>query len=223
MHQELEDRITKALAAYNSAQKPKIATIAREFNLTPGILRGRIHGRKSRNERSGPNKALEPEQEKVLILWIDTLDQAFSPPSADQIHSAAQQIVRRHNPSRTLGKNWAYNFMARLPPRFDIIKQKPMEKARFECHNPGYMTSWYDRLQITLKTYGITPKNLYNFDETGFRIGEGKTTNVVSARGNTHNSTGGQGESLTGIECVSADGWVLPPWFLVKGQFHMES
>jgi lipocalin len=63
MPQELEDRITKASAAYHNAKKHKITTIAREFNLTSGMLRGRIHG-KSRNERSGPNKALEPEQEK---------------------------------------------------------------------------------------------------------------------------------------------------------------
>jgi hypothetical protein len=47
-----------------------------------------------------------------------------------------------------------------------------MEKARCEVYKPGYIVSWYNRLQIRLKTYGITLKNLYNFDETGFRIGE---------------------------------------------------
>jgi hypothetical protein len=71
-------------------------------------------------------------------------------------------------------------------------------------------------MELLRKTYTI-------FDETGFRIGEGKTEKVVSARGNSSNSTGGQAESLTGIECVSADGWVIPPWFLVKGRYHIES
>jgi hypothetical protein len=117
---------------------------------------------------------------------------------------------------RNLGKNRAYDFIARLPPHFIIIKQKPMEKARYEVYKPGYIVSWYNRLQIRLKTYGITLKNLYNFDETGFRIGEGKAQNVVSARENSKNNTSRQSKSLTGIECVSADSWVMPPWFLVN-------
>lgn len=90
MPQELEDRIINALAAFHTAEKPKIATIAR----------GRIHGRKSRNERSGPNKALEPEQEKALILCIDTLDQAFSPPSTLQ-----SVTIKRRPISNTLSNH----------------------------------------------------------------------------------------------------------------------
>jgi nucleoside diphosphate kinase len=61
------------------------------------------------------------------------------------------------------------------------------------------------------------------FDETGLRIGQRKTEKVVSARGNSSNFTGEQAESLTGIKFVSADGWVMSPWFLVKGQYHMEN
>jgi hypothetical protein len=182
MSQELEGRINKALESYHAAKKPNIASIAREFSIPYGTFRGRVQGRKPRNDRTAPHKALKPEQEKALILWIDTLDQAFSPPSTGQIHSAALQIVRRHDPNRNLGKNWAYNFIARLPLRFDTIRLKPMEKARFEAANAGYVVSWYDRLQITLKSYNITPRNLYNFDETRFRIGQGKPHNVISAR-----------------------------------------
>jgi hypothetical protein len=66
-----------------------------------------------------------------------------------------------------------------------------METARFKAANAGYVVSWYDRLQTTLKTYNITLRNLYNFDETGFRIGLGKPQNVISARGNAQNNTGG--------------------------------
>ncbi|KAJ5522361.1 hypothetical protein N7527_006476, partial [Penicillium freii] len=34
-------------------------------------------------------------------------------------------------------------------------------------------------------------------------------------------ATGGQSESITGIECISADGWLMLPWFLPKGTSHM--
>ncbi|KAJ5394990.1 uncharacterized protein N7487_009293 [Penicillium crustosum] len=93
MSQELEDRIIKALEAYHAAKKPKIASIAREFSIPYQTFRGRVQGRKSRAAQTPGNKALEPEQEKALILWIDTLDQAFSPPSAARIQGAALQII----------------------------------------------------------------------------------------------------------------------------------
>jgi hypothetical protein len=186
-------------------------------------LKRRIDGSTSRKDRAGPNKALEPEQEKALILWIDTLDQAYSPPSASQVRTCALEIIQRHDPSRTLGRNWGYNFIGRLPPRFKHLNQKPIEKARYAPVDAGFLTTWYDRLQITIDSYKIAPKNIYNFDETGFRIGQGKNQKVVSSRGNSKNNTGGPAENLTGIECVSATGWVMPPWFLVKGQYHMEN
>ncbi|KAJ6076840.1 hypothetical protein N7499_008821 [Penicillium canescens] len=98
MSQKLEDRIIKALEAYHAAKKPKIASIAREFSIPYQPFRGRVQGRKPRTAHTPGNKALEPEQEKALILWIDTLDQAFSPPSAARIQGAALQIIRRHDP-----------------------------------------------------------------------------------------------------------------------------
>ena len=36
-------------------------------------------------------------------------------------------------------------------------------------------------------------------------------------------ATGGPGENITAIECIAADGWLMPPWFLVQGKNHMEN
>jgi hypothetical protein len=93
MPQKLEDRITNASALCRAIKKPDIKAIAQQFDISYCTLRGRLKGSKSRNKRTPTNKALEPEQEKTLILWIDTLDQAFSPPTAGQIQGAALQIV----------------------------------------------------------------------------------------------------------------------------------
>lgn len=203
MASELENRISIALAAYHSNPGAKVAPIARAFDIPYQTFLGRIKGRKSKYGRPSTNNALEPEQEKAPILWINTLDHAFSPPNSARIREAALQIVQRHNPSRTLGKNWVYKFLARMPPEWEWKTSKTIERARFEAADPGYVTSWYDRLQITIKTYGITEKNLYYFDETGFKIGQGKAEKVVSARDNFHHPTGGQSESLIGILFLS--------------------
>jgi hypothetical protein len=61
MSQELGDRIIKALEAYHAAKKPKIASIAGDVSIPYGTFRGRVQGRKPRNDRTAPHKALEPE------------------------------------------------------------------------------------------------------------------------------------------------------------------
>jgi hypothetical protein len=90
------------------------------------------------------------------------LDQGFSPPSAARIQGAALQIIQRHDPSRTLEINWAYDYIALLPPRFESFKQKPMKMVRYEAVTLGFLVTWYGRLQITIKIYRITEKNLYS-------------------------------------------------------------
>ena len=85
------------------------------------------------------------------------------------------------------------------------------------------LTSWYDRLEIAMK--GIHAMNIYNLDESGFMLGEGKAQKVITANpiaAGQGIATGGQGESVTSIECIAADGWIMPPFFLLKGQWHME-
>ena len=43
-----EDTISKALAAYYSSEKPNVSAIAREFQVSYGVLYGRIQGAKSK-------------------------------------------------------------------------------------------------------------------------------------------------------------------------------
>jgi hypothetical protein len=63
---------------------------------------------------------------------------------------------------------------------------------------------------------------IFNWDETGFVIGQGKARKVVSVTKNPQSPTGGLAENITSIECVSAGGWLMMPWYLVKGQQHRE-
>lgn len=199
----LEDRLSSAIEAYHLSKKPVISVLAREFE-PYYTLRGRIHGRTSRSSRTGPNKALEPDQEKALMLWIDTLNTANAPPASNMIYKCAIDILRRHDPDRQLGKNWAYRFIKQLPENYTYVKQKPREKDRLEAVTPGHLTTWYTRLGATIQRCGIQSNNIYNFDESGFKLGEGKQRMVVSTKGGQSSiGTGGPSESLTSIECIA--------------------
>ncbi|KAG0161666.1 hypothetical protein PDIDSM_5299, partial [Penicillium digitatum] len=73
-----------------------------------------------------------------------------------------------------------------------------------------------------MKHHQFLPHEIFNWDQTGYRIGKGKARKVITSRTTSYIATGGQSESITGIECISADGWLMLPWFLPKGNTHME-
>ena len=87
----------------------------------------------------------------------------------------------------------------------------------------GLLTSWYERLESFIKNKNLRPRDIYNFDKSGFRIGEGKTQKVILSCTTSYVATGGPGENIMAIECIAADGWLMPPWFLVQGKNHMEN
>ncbi|ODQ68891.1 hypothetical protein LIPSTDRAFT_7355 [Lipomyces starkeyi NRRL Y-11557] len=55
--------------------------------------------------------------------------------------------------------------------------------------------------------YGITDDDIYNFDETGFMMG------VIS--------TTWQAEWATVIQGVNSQGWAVPPFIILAGQYHL--
>lgn len=72
---------------------------------------------------------------------------------------------------------------------------------------------------------GIPAQNIYNFNETGFQIGQGKDQKVVTVRPNQAkrgNLTVEMGELVSAVECITADGFTLMPYFIFKGKEYME-
>lgn len=75
-----------------------------------------------------------------------------------------------------------------------------------------------------LITYGINIADIYNMDETGFRIGVVAGRIVI-----THLNTKAvyladpdNRESLTSVETVCADGTAIPPMLILKGEVLLE-
>ena len=120
-----------------------------------------------------------------------------------------------------LNKMWVYYFIKRLPDGFHWVKQKPAEEERIEAEDISVLQAWYDCLEPLVKR--IPPSNIYNFDETGFQLGQGKPLNVISRnRHRTRLLSGERGALLTGIECIAADGWLMEPYFVAPGAVLLE-
>jgi hypothetical protein len=100
-----------------------------------------------------------------------------------------------------------------------------MEAERMDAEKLPIIIGWFHRLEIALSHYKVGPKNIYNFDESGFQLGQGKCQRVVNKHKRSTKSipTCGIGATVTGVECIAADGWVMPPFILFQGSYHLEN
>ena len=74
--------------------------------------------------------------------------------------------------------------------------------------------------------YGIADADIYNFDETGFIMGQITVSMVVTSsdrRGKPKLAQPGNREWATVIQGVNSQGWTVPPYIIVKGQYHLFS
>jgi hypothetical protein len=70
----------------------------------------------------------------------------------------------------------------------------------------------------------ISEGDIYNFDETGFQMGILSSAKVVRSSercGWPHTKQPGNWEWVTVIQAIYADGWVVPPYLVVKGKNHL--
>lgn len=119
---------------------------------------------------------------------------------------------------------WVYRFMKQLPDGFKCQKQKPIDPKQMESEDVSRVAFWYDQFEILMQQYQIQPSDLYNFDEIGFLEGQGRAQSVITQNPERNENIGSSfsRNSLTIIECASADGSVLPPCIILKGSHFLE-
>ena len=121
---------------------------------------------------------------------------------------------------------WAYRFEARLPKHLNLapVRQKTKEKKRIQAEDAGFLAHWYDQLAILL--HGVPARLVYNFDECGFQPGQGRSRKVIGSASSCPDlAEAEKSETITAVECISADGWLMDPLFIFKssGRNFMEA
>ena len=93
--------------------------------------------------------------------------------------------------------------------------------ARVKEVTQPVMLEWFEQLKSVINEFDIVPENMYNMDETGFSIGTIQKAFVVINKTEQSQSVvhPGRQEWTTIIECISADGGVLPPFLILKGKY----
>ena len=141
------------------------------------------------------------------------------PPPSKLIEEWANASLASIGKPKPVSKMWVYRFINRLPSELQLgpMKQCTKESKRIQAEYKGLLSHWYHQLKIQLE--GVPARLVYNFDECGFRPGEGKNQNVDikdRKRSCPDLDETERGENITVIECIAADGWQMDPLFIFK-------
>lgn len=163
-------------------------------------------------------------EEDVVVQKVLELDARGFPPTIAVVQDMANQLLAVRT-QRRVGKQWPYRFIQRreeLKTRFS----RGYDFQRALCEDQDALMAWFRLVQNMRAKYGIQDCDMYNFDETGFAMGVIGSTIVVTGserRGQRKKVQPGNREWSTAINCISGDGYSLPPFVLVKGSVHLSN
>ena len=123
----------------------------------------------------------------------------------------------------TISSCWPRRFLNRNK-QFFIKKQKPLAIDRKNAHNIEDFTIYFEKYKEIRIQRGITDANVWNMDETGFRIGCGVAHWVITmdAEKKLLLSDPDNREFLTACESISGGGVEIPPMLILSGALILE-
>ena len=224
-NREIEKRVLEAIEWNNENPGHSIAHVAREFDIKPGRLRRRLLGVQPNFGQPSANTKLSEPQELALVRYIDRLERASLAVRKDLLKDAANRILLLDTPDGkkppTVGNNWIARFIRRKG--FHVSKQKILDLERQKAENTDAITEYYSLLHDAIVDDGIQPEDIWNMDETGFRIGMGRDQLVVTRQKRSqYFGLEENRESATAIEAISASGRYLPLFLILTGKVHMD-
>jgi hypothetical protein len=136
----------------------------------------------------------------------------------------ANRLLRDRDAPR-VGVNWASNFVRRRPELQTRFNRR-IDYQRVLCEDPNAYRKWFSLVQDTINKYGIVESDIYNFDETGFLMGQISSEMVITSterRGKPRVAQQGNREWVTVIQAVGSHGNAIPPYIIFAGKNHLSS
>ena len=225
-HRAAEEQLIDRHIELISADPPvTLAGYAREHGLPYERLRNRLKGRPSLLGRRPNGRRLDDAQEIALCRWLDRCDRIGLSARFNQVESTANFLIHLTSPdSPPVGPHWTTRFLQRFP-QYHVMKQKTLESEHKAAHDPAAIFDWYERLKALITKEGIQKSDVYNMDETGFRVGVGRDQWIVTREvcKQSYIASTTERALVTVIEAISAGGFVIDPLVIIPGKIHQAS
>jgi hypothetical protein len=219
-----ESRILLAIQALKNGNQQSVRSIAKIYNVDRMTLQRRMNGQRSRRDTPANSRKLTDLEESVLVREILDLASRAFPPRLSGVEDMANRLLADRDASR-VGPRWASNFVKRQPQlRTRFTRQYDYQRAL--CEDPAVIGDWFRLVRNVVAKYGIHESDIWNFDETGFMMGVISSAMVVTTsdgRGKAKMTQPGNREWATVIQGVNAEGWAIPPFIIVAGQYHLST
>lgn len=202
-----------------------------EIRLSKSSLERRLKGVKSQ-ARSNAEKGwlTEEESDTVIQFAIDMANEGW-PLSKGRLVAHVNLICQaRHGLDfEGVGKNWVTRWIKKHSARLHSYWSRPLEASRARAVNASTKEEYFRLLGELLEGPGgdelITPDLIFGADETGIQEGLGTREFVYGPAGKSvqHQQRSGKRDNTTSIETICADGSVLRPTIIFKGQNYQTS
>ena len=210
------DAIDKALEHLKLSDPKNISASAKLFGVDRSTLSRHYNDKSNPASMKHQNQQfLTPEQERQLVIYINTLTERGLLPTPAMVRNFAQNIA-----GKPPGKGWSHRFCIRNQDEIQCRYLKNIDLNRKKADNVESYKQYYDLLVEKMQQYRISPENQYNMDEKGFMLGVcGKQHRIFNKdsfeKGRTLGALqDGNREWITILATVCADGSYLPPGIL---------
>ena len=140
------------------------------------------------------------------------------------IRISANSILKEAGSTRRLDNQWARRWFKRNKGWYKNLRVKTLVAERKAVYKREDLEYYFSEFKNAIEKYGIDIADIYNIDETGFRI------RVIAGRVMiTHLSTKvvyltdpDNRESLTTVETIGADSSTIPLILILKGDVLFE-
>jgi hypothetical protein len=173
-----ESDMVLALQARQKNPKLSLQQAARIYNIPKTTLLYRERGQTPRRDTPSPTQKLTKSEEDAIVRYVADLDSRSFPPRIRGVEEMANQLLRTRSSTR-VGKNWASTFVQRRPELKTRFNRR-IDYQRVLCEDPDAYRAWFLLVRNTIAKYGVREEDIYNFDETGFVMGQISSEMVVT-------------------------------------------
>ena len=174
-----ERQIQNALEVFKKDPNLSLRRAAAIHNVARKTLGNRRAGKLSRADSMPNSSNLTKLKEDVIVKHVlDLVDRGF-PPRLAEVADMANSL-RAERQLGQVGINWPSTFVKRRPELKMSFNQK-YDYKRALCEDPDRIRAWFELVANTKAKHGILDEDTWNFDETGFMMGQICPSMVVTA------------------------------------------
>ena len=135
------------------------------------------------------------------------------------IERAANYLLSLDGLDCVVGPKWTRRFLDRHP-EYLKRKQKPLAVERKNAHSLKDMEEYFETFRKLVEWFGLVPDDIWNMDETGFRIGCGKAQWVITndASKALVMPDPDNREYITSAESINGVGRAIPVFLILQGK-----